>query len=84
MFQVGSTAYLTESVYKLVLRKSIPAQIRQLILHISNNKGLVHGFVRELTFAKRNTFCEMTAVPLGEAGVPRAPLPHTLAAPFGG
>jgi len=31
--------YLTESVYKVVLQKSIPAQIRQLILHICNNKG---------------------------------------------
>ena len=26
-------SFLTESVYKVVLRKSIPAQIRQLILH---------------------------------------------------
>jgi len=31
--------YLSESVYKVVLQKSIPAQIRQLILYISNNKG---------------------------------------------
>ena len=27
--------YLTESVYKVVLQKSIPAQIRQRILYIS-------------------------------------------------
>ena len=31
--------YLTKSVYKVVLQKLIPAQIRQLILYISNNKG---------------------------------------------
>ena len=29
--------YLTERVYKVVLQKSIPAQICQLILYISNN-----------------------------------------------
>ena len=48
--------FLTQSVYKVVLQKSIPAQIRQLILdyyYISNNKGYVDGFVGELTFAKR-------------------------------
>ena len=44
---------LTESVYKVVLRKSISAQIRQLILFISDNKGSVDGFERELTFTKR-------------------------------
>ena len=32
-------SYLTESIYKVVLQKSIPAQIRQLILYISNNQG---------------------------------------------
>ena len=31
--------YLTESVYKIVVQKSIPAQIRQLTLYMSNNKG---------------------------------------------
>ena len=30
--------YHTESVYKVVLQKSIPAQIRQLILYISNSR----------------------------------------------
>ena len=45
--------YLTESVYNVVLRKSIPAQIRQLILCMRNNQGQDDGFVRELTFAKR-------------------------------
>ena len=52
---VGSdaTSYLTESVHKVALQKSIPSQIRQDILHISNNKGRVHGFVREMTLAKQ-------------------------------
>jgi len=40
-------------MHKVVLQKSNPAQILQLILDISNNKGQVDGFVRELTFAKR-------------------------------
>jgi hypothetical protein len=40
----GGTTLSTESVYKLVLPKSIPAQIRQLILYIVNIKGLVDGF----------------------------------------
>ena len=31
--------YLTESVYKIVSQESIPAQIRQLIPYISNDKG---------------------------------------------
>jgi len=34
-----SQVYLTESVYKLVLQKSIPAQIRELFANISNDKG---------------------------------------------
>ena len=46
-------SYLTETVYKVVLRKSIPAQIRQFILYISHDKGLVDEFVRELTVAKQ-------------------------------
>jgi len=49
----GVPPYLTGSVDTVVLQKSIPAQIRQLILHISNNKGCVDRFVRELTFAQR-------------------------------
>ena len=44
--------YLTERILQVVLQKSIPAQIRQLILDISN-KEYVNGFMRELTFAKR-------------------------------
>ena len=50
---VGGQVYLTESAYKIVVKKSIPAQIRQVILHISNDKDSVDGFVRELIFAKR-------------------------------
>ena len=42
---------LTKSLYMVVLQKSIPEQIRQLILHISNDEEKVDGFVREL--AKR-------------------------------
>ena len=30
---------LTKSVYEVVLQKSIPAQIRQIVLYFSNNKG---------------------------------------------
>ena len=42
---------LTEGLYKVVLHESIPAQIRQLNLYVSNDKGYVDEFVRELTFA---------------------------------
>jgi len=35
----GEEVYLTESVYKVVLQKSIPGQIRQLILDISNTSA---------------------------------------------
>ena len=51
--RLGQRSYLIESFYKVVSQKSIPAQIRQLVLYTSRNKGYVHGFVRELTFAKR-------------------------------
>jgi len=40
-------------IYKVVSQKSIPAQIRQLILYISYDKDLVDGFVQESTFVKR-------------------------------
>jgi len=46
--RVGS--YFTQSVCAAVLQKSVPTQIRQ---DISNDKGYVVGFMRELTFAKR-------------------------------
>jgi hypothetical protein len=48
----GDSAYLAESVDKVILQNSIPAQIHQL--EISNNTGQVDGFVRDLTFAKRH------------------------------
>ena len=34
-----SHPYLTQSVFKVVLQKSIPTQIRQRILYISNSQG---------------------------------------------
>jgi hypothetical protein len=34
-----SFSYLTQSVFKVVLQKSIPTQIRQLILSVSNSEG---------------------------------------------
>jgi hypothetical protein len=37
--------YLTQSVYSVVLQKSTPAQIRQLILYISKSKQYVANFV---------------------------------------
>ena len=43
---------LTESVFEVVLQKSIPAQIRQLILFDINDKGYADGFVGELTFCE--------------------------------
>ena len=46
-------SYLTESVYKVVVQKSIPAQIRQRTLYISTDQRYVDEFVWELTFAKR-------------------------------
>ena len=46
-------SHLTESVYEVVLQKSFHAQIRQLMLHISNDKGYVDEFVRKLTFVKQ-------------------------------
>ena len=46
--QVAS--YLTDSAYKVVLQESIPAQIRRLVLYISDNKEPVDGFVREFDF----------------------------------
>ena len=49
----GLSLCLTESVHTVVLQKSIPAQSRQLILYISNNKGQVDEFWWDWTFAKR-------------------------------
>ena len=50
----GEGVYLTESVDKVVLQKSIPAQIRQLFLSISNDKGQVDELMQESTFTKRH------------------------------
>ena len=44
--------YLTQSVYELVLQKSIATQICQLFRYVSASKGSVDGFVGELTVAK--------------------------------
>ena len=49
----GQKSYLTESMYAVVLKKSIPAQISQLILYYYWYKEEVDGFARELAFAKR-------------------------------
>jgi hypothetical protein len=53
--QADTGTYRSESVYEVVLQKSVPTKIRQtnLNLYVSDDKGYVDGFVRELTFAKR-------------------------------
>ena len=41
IFACGEThlqVYLTSSVYKVILQKSVPKQIRQRVLYISNSK----------------------------------------------
>ena len=47
------TGYITQLFFKVVLQKSIPTQIRQLILYITYSKGCLDGFVGESTSAKR-------------------------------
>ena len=42
-----------QSVFKVILQKVIPTQIRQFILRISNSKEYVDIFVGELTSANR-------------------------------
>ena len=47
----ANPSYLTEGVYEVVAQKLIPAQTRQLVLHISNNKRQVCagiGFCKRL------------------------------------
>ena len=44
--------YPREGVYKVALQKSIPPQIRQLIVFYYKDKEFVDRFVRELTCAK--------------------------------
>jgi len=53
--------YITQSIFKIVLQKSLPTQIRHLILYTSNSTGYVDGFVGDLTSAKqfKNTFCKV-------------------------
>jgi hypothetical protein len=46
-------SYLTQSVLQVVLQKTIPRQIRQLIVYISNIEEQVDGFVGDLTSAER-------------------------------
>jgi hypothetical protein len=56
-------------VFTQSLQKSIPAQIRQLILDISNDEECADGFVRKLTFAKRfykHCLCDKVAASPGE------------------
>jgi hypothetical protein len=53
MVEDACTYFISQKVSLKLLKKSIPAQIRQVILYISDNKGQVDGFVRKLTFAKR-------------------------------
>ena len=62
---------------KVVLQKSIPPQIRQLILHITYSKESVLGFVGDLTYAKTTlkTLCEIEVckqMAPGTAGKPSA------------
>jgi len=51
--EYGPHSYLTESVDDVALQKSIPAEICQLIFHMSIMKGQVARSVRELASAKR-------------------------------
>jgi hypothetical protein len=44
--------YLTQSVFTVALQKSIPTQIRQLILRISNSNGQVDDFCGGVDFLK--------------------------------
>ena len=52
LYRQGRGSYLTQRVIKVVWQMSIPTQIRQLILYISNGKGYVDGFVGVLTSVK--------------------------------
>ena len=51
--QLPGQAHLTQSFVEDVLQKSIPTQIRQLVLLISNSKVQGDGLVEELTSAER-------------------------------
>jgi hypothetical protein len=52
----GSQPHLTESVYKIVLQKSTPVQIRQFISYVCDNEGRVDEFVRRMIFAKTTVY----------------------------
>ena len=58
---LGKVPIPHKSFSKVVLQKSIPTQIRQHTLHISNSKGQVDGFVGEFTLQTdfKNSLCEM-------------------------
>ena len=47
---------LTQDIFEVVSQKSIPTQICQLILYISNSRRYVDGFVGELTSDGNCTF----------------------------
>ena len=55
---LGQHAYLTHTVYEVVLQKSTPVQIRQRILQISNIKGQADVFVWKLTLGLKDTVSE--------------------------
>ena len=64
-FRAAARSCLTESVYNVVLQKSIPAQIRRCHLHVSDDRVQVGGFVGGLTSAKRllkNVLCEIKSL----------------------
>ena len=45
--------HFAQRVFRVVLQKSIPTQIRQLILYARNSKGRADGFGGGVTSAKR-------------------------------
>ena len=61
-------SHLTHSHFKVVLQKSIPAQICQLILYVCNSTGKVDRSVGKLTSTKRftSTLCEMMSAAAAE------------------
>jgi len=57
--------YLTESLYNVAVKKSVPAQIRQFVRYISNNEGWVGEFVLQNEII--NTFCQTIPVAVGRS-----------------
>ena len=74
--------YLAESVHIVFLQKSIPAQIRQLILYISNDKGEVDGYVRETTCSKQVYKSFLGDKPPRPTHPPNAPRPASSPPPL--